>query len=111
MKLKINEKDKFLAKREVPIKIREIGIGKLDGSGDYEFYIKKRYEFVRVCVDYGMSYGEISEILGVSRQTIYDIYRYGLNRIGSKIEKYVREKGKKKKRKYKKKKKKKKNNK
>ena len=53
-----------------------------DGTYDIDTYMKERKKFIRYCIDKKMSYSEIGKLLGVTKQRIYNIYRYGNNRNG-----------------------------
>ena len=80
MKIELNERDKFLMGEEMPVSLRTEKIVKGEkelGIGDSRKWTKKRFQFISHCINFGLTFKEIGEMLNVTKQRVYAIYRYG----------------------------------
>lgn len=93
MNIKISDQDKFLASKEIPIDFTawepKETITICNKFGDEEKIVnwKLRYtdynykgllvKFVDECVEYGVTLQDIGDLLGLSKQYVHRLYRYG----------------------------------
>ena len=93
MKLQFSKKDKIIAGLEVPVNFsymtNKYGKPYMFPSSD-----KPKVKFINHCLEYRLTLSEIGELLGVSKQRVYQLHRYGENRLSQSQKKEIKKRDK-----------------
>ena len=89
MKIEISKKDKIMAGLDIPVEFRYT-------RDKYEIFSdnKPKIKFIDHCLKYRLTFLEIGELLGVTKQRIYTLHRYGVNKLTPSEKKEIKERDK-----------------